>query len=492
LPWVGTYAIGSAYLPQFFWILLFVFIRYARQKRMNLRDLIFSQQSLLEDTVEVNSEPGKDFLSHGQNDFCFLPHYDGTSPLTHKTEKSKFRDKARFSFDNNQYYANILQNSEAEEDNDDNLESERKTNSDYFFSQRVPIFNDRVPSRVNGGSCYELSPEFFLSANHRISATLKDETSSSRSVDKAPAYEYLPNELSYLRFSQLEGEGISCFTFQRKIIREIFLRCYYGNDVEGLFEILSLLVEKKEFSLSSDIAILLQILSLSSARISIVNKFALNLFSKQFNVSHKIPEGSPNVTSLLHRFLQVLLEESVVDEKNYGYALSGYGYLLGVKRLVSSAKEYPAMKSLAILWAIESVVICHQLIVKSHHLLHSCNENSQSFSDVLRMLSVSSVLKAPSLFARVVKIVFKAGYGSFSNSDSIESTSNINNHERDECRSLIREAIHCFRFTFNCEETKCWVGFHQLYLAFLAGINEYQKVRTGPFYACFGLSFGFV
>jgi hypothetical protein len=440
---------------------------------MNLRDLIFSQQSLSEDTIEGNSESVKDFLSQTQNDFYFPPHYDETSPFQHRTQKSKARDKARFSFDNNQYYANIIQNSEDGEDNDEDLELERKGNRGDLLSRQTPVFNTRVPSRINGGRLYELSPEFYLSPNYRISVALKDETSSKRSLDKAPVYEYLPNELNYIRFSQLEGEGISFFSFQRKIIREIFLRSYNGNDVEGLLETLSLLIEKKEFSISSDIAMLIQTLTLTSARISILTKFALNLFSKQFNISHKIPEGSSAATSLLYIFLQILLEESVVDERNSGCSDSAYGYLLSVKQLLSSAKEYPAMKSLAMVWAFESVVICHQFILKAHHLLHSCNENSKSFSRVLKLLSVSSILKNPFLFAEVVKIVFKVGYGSYSNSDHDRGSSNV---ERNECRALIREAIHCFRFTVNCEETKYWIGFHQLYMAFLAGINEYRKV----------------
>jgi hypothetical protein len=56
---------------------------------------------------------------------------------------------------------------------------------------------------------------------------------SSLSFNKTTK-EFMDNELSFLKFPQLEE---SFFSFQRRIIREILLRCYFGKDLEGFTEV---------------------------------------------------------------------------------------------------------------------------------------------------------------------------------------------------------------------------------------------------------------
>jgi hypothetical protein len=79
----------------------------------------------------------------------------------------------------------------------------------------------KVPSKANGGKLYSNSPEF-----RYVGSLTHNDTSIG---------EFLENQLSFLKFPQMEE---SFFIFQRRIIREILLRCYHGKDLEGFIQVI--------------------------------------------------------------------------------------------------------------------------------------------------------------------------------------------------------------------------------------------------------------
>lgn len=82
------------------------------------------------------------------------------------------------------------------------------------------MYFGRTPNPTNGGKYYQHSPEFtfrhFITYNDNI------------------LNEFMINHLSFVRFPPLEE---SFFSFQRKVIQELLLRCYYGKDLDGFLQV---------------------------------------------------------------------------------------------------------------------------------------------------------------------------------------------------------------------------------------------------------------
>jgi hypothetical protein len=233
-----------------------------------------------------------------------------------------------------------------------------------------------------------------------------------------------------------------------------------------------------------DIELFLELLRYSAYRFNIISKLSLNFVSKEFMQRMHFPKHK----SLLFYFIQVLFDELFTVESNEGTdrdSLAGNELFWSIKRLIHNIEEYPNMKSLPMLWAFESILTCHQIIEKYHQILDKINNSSsvseameldEDFSFPLRRICVEEILQNPLYFADITKIVYYFGFQMTSNLE--QYSDQFTNSDRNECRALIRELTNCFTFTIKCDETKKWMEFQQLYLAFLLGKNEIMKVRN--------------
>lgn len=234
---------------------------------MNLRDLIFSQQSNLSLDVDndvSNVNDGNDevdvsgffpFTQLSNKDEDFLPpefaeEHNKSSPFS---QSNHSRAKFRLSYDNRDYYKNLIaddddgpflhsqpsqeeesdgdaevEETEDEENNNKKVKkkSKKKSRSSVFVGRgagmrrRATKYFSRTPNPTNGGKYYQNSPEFIF---HNF-ITYNDNS----------LQEYMMNHLSFVKFPQFEE---SFFSFQRKMIQELLLRCYYGKDIDGFIQV---------------------------------------------------------------------------------------------------------------------------------------------------------------------------------------------------------------------------------------------------------------
>ena len=221
-----------------------------------------------------------------------------------------------------------------------------------------------------------------------------------------------------------------------------------------------------------DMELFADLIRLTSHRFNIISKMSLHFFSKE----HFQRINYPKHKSLLFYLIQVLFEEVFLVDIGDGEhdQPSPAELLLNIKRLINNVEEFPNMKSLPMLWAFETLIIVHQMIAKYAQILEKLSLESPSEDIPAVAVTVEDILENPFNLAIVTKVLY---YFGFQIQGSLERHhESFSNKDRNDCRSLIREAMNCFNFTISCEETKSWMEFHQLYLGFLLGKQETLKV----------------
>lgn len=269
---------------------------------------------------------------------------------------------------------------------------------------------------------------------------------------------YTPNELAYIKFPQFEH---SVLETQRKLIREIWLRCYQAKDFEGALLALKVLAEIDTIDFP-DLERLADIVTVSSNPKQILSV----LSSKTFNLGPQRSHLSIR-SAMLGLFAQSLLgsESIVVERKMQDFLVHNTASddsKSMARKLFKDNRSDTAFTCSQILMAFDSIIACQQVYDLSLAIVEELDLD-------MKLPSLIEVLEDPLNMYYSIKLLQQVANGS--------TESRYLTTKKHELNSTLKDLLMSFALSTKQVECYLWLDFQALYIAYLLAVGKVVDVR---------------